>query len=49
MEFFKPFREKYEILFYKDIENSLIETPHYNYIPIIEQLICTREIGRAHV
>jgi GDP-D-mannose 3',5'-epimerase len=44
VKFFLPFRKKYKVIFYHDIESKLTEPPHYNYIPIIEQLICTRAI-----
>ena len=42
-EFFKPLSDKYEVYFYEDL---LKKYPHvdiqYNWIPIIEKLICTR-------
>lgn len=43
-DFFKGFLEKYKVFFYDDIKDHLGIVPHYNYIPIIEQLICTRAI-----
>lgn len=42
--FFTLFKQRYNVFLYKDIEDSLRLLPHYNYIPIIEQLICTRAI-----
>jgi len=44
IKFFIPFRKKYKVFFYHDIEPSLETQHHYNYVPIIEQLICTRAI-----
>jgi GDP-D-mannose 3',5'-epimerase len=42
--FFEPFFKKYNVVFYSDITHTLEKDIHYNYIPIIEQLICTRAI-----
>lgn len=53
LEFFNPLREKYKIRFYSDILNqvSIYEEFDKNWVPIIEQLICTRAIkfiGNSH-
>jgi len=46
-DFFKIFKEKYQVYFYKDLDNLLEEKYkdiHPNWIPMIEQLICSRSI-----
>lgn len=44
-EFFDVFKSEYEILFYEDIAEKLTNSVVYKkWIPIIEQLICTRGI-----
>lgn len=51
LTFFDKMSEKYKLVFYKDIENVLGSDIHYNYIPIIEQFICSRAIkfvGNSH-
>ena len=52
-EFFKPLINNYEVYFYEDIKNqvSIYNEFDINWIPIIEQLICTRGIkfiGNSH-
>ena len=42
--FFNIFKEKYKVVFYKELVEQLSEDIHINWIPIIEQLICTRSI-----
>lgn len=45
--FFKKFKETYEVFFYKDFENVVNErfqNINLNWIPMIEQLICSRSI-----
>lgn len=42
--FFEPFFKKYKVVFYSDVTHALENDIHYNYIPIIEQIICTRAI-----
>lgn len=42
MTFFTPFTEYYKPIFYNDITFKFPTPPHYNHIPIIEQLICSR-------
>jgi hypothetical protein len=44
MQFFDPLRKNYKLYFYKDIVSQLDTDIHYNYVPIIEQLICSRSI-----
>ena len=46
IEFFDPLREKYELFFYEDVlaKVKVFEDFDVNWIPIIEQLICTRSI-----
>ena len=44
MEFFIPFKEKYEVFFYHDVAHVFTTTLHENYIGLVEQLICTRAI-----
>ena len=45
IEFFAPLKEYYSILFYDDIVKRLKRSPQNpNWIPIIEQLICTRAL-----
>ena len=45
-EYFKPLAEYYRIFFYEDVvAGSGLKCPHYNFIPIIEQLICTRAVA----
>jgi len=53
MDFFQPLRDYYEIYFYNDIleQVKIFEDFDVNWIPIIEQLICTRAIrfvGNSH-
>ena len=46
-DFFKIFKEKYEVYFYKDLNNLFGEkykNINLHWIPIIEQLICSRSI-----
>ena len=52
-EFFKPLIDKYNVFFYEDIRNTVNIYNEFdvNWIPIIEQLICTRSIkfiGNSH-
>jgi hypothetical protein len=52
-EFFKPLSEHYQIFFYEDIkkEISIFTEFDINWVPIIEQFICTRGIkfiGNSH-
>ena len=43
--FFEPIKQKYEVIFYQEIAEKLNLAPfNANWIPIIEQLICTRAI-----
>ena len=43
--FFRPIQQRYQVLFYQDIAEKLnLPTFNVNWIPIIEQLICTRAI-----
>jgi hypothetical protein len=42
--FFDVLKSHYELIFYSDIAKVLPSDVHHNYIPIIEQLICTRAI-----
>lgn len=44
MSFFDTLAQKYKLHFYSDVENIIGTDTHYNYIPIIEQLICSRAI-----
>lgn len=43
-EFFNILSQHYQLYFYNDVAEAIGIQPHYNYIPIIEQLICTRAI-----
>ncbi len=43
-EFFKSLADHYILYFYEDVAKEANINVHYNYIPIIEQLICTRSI-----
>jgi len=43
-EFFKPLAHHYTLYFYEDVAKQANIDVHYNYIPIVEQLICTRSI-----
>ncbi len=44
-EFFKPLRECYNLIFFDEVISSLdIDITNSNWIPILEQLICTRAI-----
>ncbi|MEN0006203.1 MAG: GlcNAc-transferase family protein [Bacteroidota bacterium] len=46
--FFDPLKEVYEVIFYDDIATQLeLESFDVNWIPIIEQFICTRGIKFA--
>ena len=42
--FFNPLASYYKLYFYDEVAKATNLTPHYNYIPIIEQLICSRAI-----
>lgn len=42
--FFRPLAREYKLYFYEDVLGGTKITPHYNFVPIIEQLICTRSI-----
>lgn len=44
--YFEPLMKHYRVFFYEDVVNgSGLKCPHYNFIPIIEQLICTRAVA----
>jgi hypothetical protein len=43
-QFFEPLARHYKLYFYDEVAKATKINPHYNYIPIIEQLICTRAI-----
>ena len=44
LSFFDPLKEHYQLYFYNQVAEASGIDPHYNYIPIVEQLICTRAI-----
>jgi hypothetical protein len=44
LSFFDPLKEHYLLYFYNQVAEASGIDPHYNYIPIVEQLICTRAI-----
>ncbi len=49
--FFEVLKSHYELIFYNDVASQMNTDVHYNYIPIIEQLICSRAIkfiGNSH-
>lgn len=49
--FFAPLAQVYKLYFYDEIAKATKIDPHYNFIPIIEQLICSRAIkfiGNSH-
>lgn len=41
-EFFEPLAQHYTLYFYDEVSKAAGIDVHYNYIPIVEQLICTR-------
>jgi hypothetical protein len=43
-QFFEPLAKHYTLYFYEDVAKAAGIDVHYNHIPIIEQLICTRSI-----
>jgi len=43
-DFFKPLKDNYDILFYDDVSHVVDGDHDVNWIPIFEQLICTRGI-----
>jgi len=50
-DFFKPLKDNYDILFYDDVSHVVDGDHDVNWIPIFEQLICTRGIkfiGNKH-
>ena len=42
--FFAPLAAHYKLYFYDEVAKAVELQPHYNHIPIIEQLICSRAI-----
>jgi hypothetical protein len=44
--YFAPLQKYYNVFFYEDVVTGAgIKCPHYNFIPIIEQLICSRAVA----
>jgi hypothetical protein len=44
--YFAPLQKYYNVFFYEDVvAGAGIKCPHYNFIPIIEQLICSRAVA----